>query len=183
LNPSAVLLIAMVSWFILVAGTAAAALTVLVRHNRPVPSQRSSAPVWWLAAPTPSAYLHRRVVRSARGVQRARAMRHRHGGPTVVDELAARFEEQAVALDDRLALAATLPRRERRNELVAVHVRVRRAEEVAAEVSRAYSDEPALPGDGGDPLEQVADDLTVLSEARRVVNDVSRNAQPAPPRS
>ena len=134
MNPSAVLLIAMVSWFVLVAGTAAAALTVLVRHNRPVPSQRSSAPVWWLAAPTPSAYLHRRVVRSARGVQRARAMRHRHGGPTVVDELAARFEEQAVALDDRLALAATLPRRERRNELVAVHVRVRRAEEVAAEV-------------------------------------------------
>ncbi|MBK7021405.1 MAG: hypothetical protein IPH38_17895 [Candidatus Microthrix sp.] len=87
-----------------------------------------------------------------------------------------------MALDDRLALAATLPRRNGRNELVAVHVRVRRAEEVAAEVSRPLR-QPALPGDGGDPLEQVADDLTVLSEARRVVNDVSRNAQPAPPRS
>ena len=31
MNPSAVLLIAMVSWFVLVAGTAAAALTVLAR--------------------------------------------------------------------------------------------------------------------------------------------------------
>ncbi|MFZ2549566.1 MAG: hypothetical protein WAX12_16445, partial [Candidatus Microthrix subdominans] len=41
-----------------------------------------------------------------------------------------------------------------------------------------YAAEPAVPGDGHDPLEQVADDLTALIEARRVVDDISRTAHP-----
>lgn len=179
MTPNTLLLIAAVSWFVVVGAVISVTLTVLTRHNRPVPSKRTTAPVWWLAAPTPSAYLHRRVVRSTRAVQRARAMRHRRGGPTVVDDLAQRFEDQAIALDDRIALASTLPKKDRRGELVAIHARIRRSEEIAAELARAYVDEPAVPGDGADPLEQVADDLSLLAEARRVVNDISRNATQA----
>ena len=178
MSTGSVLAILAVFWIVLVLGSVAAAFTAATRRNRPVPSRRTTAPVWWLAAPTPSAHLHRRVVRSTRGVQRARAMRRRKGAPTVLDDMAARFEDHAVELDDRIALATTLPRRDRRSELMAVHGRVRRSEDVAAELCRAYAAEPAVPGDGHDPLEQVADDLTALIEARRVVDDISRTAHP-----
>ena len=178
MSAGTVVAILAVFWIVLIVGSIAAALAAATRRNRPVPSRRTTAPVWWLAAPTPSATLHRRVVRSSRGVQRARAMRRRKGAPTVLDEMAARFEDHAVELDDRIALANTLPRRDRRSELMAVHGRVRRSEDVAAELCRAYAAEPAVPGDGHDPLEQVADDLTALIEARRVVDDISRTAHP-----
>ncbi len=178
MSAGTVLAILAVFWIVLVLGSIAAALTAATRRNRPVPSRRTTAPVWWLAAPTPSAHLHRRVVRSTRGVQRARAMRSRKGAPTVLDDMAARFEDHAVELDDRLTLATTLPRRDRRSELVTIHTRVRRSEDVAAELCRAYAAEPAVPGDGHDPLEQVADDLTALIEARRIVDDISRTAHP-----
>lgn len=178
MSAGTVVAILAVFWIVLIVGSIAAALAAATRRNRPVPSRRTTAPVWWLAAPTPSAHLHRRVVRSSRGVQRARAMRRRKGAPTVLDEMAARFEDHAVELDDRIALATTLPRRDRRSELMAVHGRVRRSEDVAAELCRAYAAEPAVPGDGHDPLEQVADDLTALIGARRVVDDISRTAHP-----
>ena len=178
MSAGTVVAILAVFWIVLIVGSIAAALAAATRRNRPVPSRRTTAPVWWLAAPTPSAHLHRRVVRSSRGVQRARAMRRRKGAPTVLEEMAARFEDHAVELDDRIALATTLPRRDRRSELIAVHGRVRRSEDVAAELCRAYAAEPAVPGDGHDPLEQVADDLTALIEARRVVDDISRTAHP-----
>ncbi|MEZ5380863.1 MAG: hypothetical protein R2754_03605 [Microthrixaceae bacterium] len=179
MSGEAFLLVAAVSWFVVVGGLIAVVLTVLTRRNRPVPSRRSAAPVWWLAAPSPSAFLHRRVVTLTRAVQRARAMRRRTGAPTVLDDLAARFEEHAVSLDDRIAAASTLPRKARRQELVAIHKRVRRAEEVATELSAAYLNEPLVPGDGHDALEQVADDLDALVQARRVVDDISRSAHPA----
>ena len=178
MSAGTVVAILAVFWIVLIVGSIAAALAAATRRNRPVPSRRTTAPVWWLAVPTSSAHLHRRVVRSSRGVQRARAMRRRKGAPTVLDEMAARFEDHAVELDDRIALATTLPRRDRRSELMAVHGRVRRSEDVAAELCRAYAAEPAVPGDGHDPLEQVADDLTALIEARRVVDDISRTAHP-----
>ena len=178
MSAGTVLAILAVFWIVLVLGSIAAALTAATRRNRPVPSRRTTAPVWWLAAPTPSAHLHRRVVRSTRGVQRARALRRRKGAPTVLDDMAARFEDHAVELDDRLTLATTLPRRDRRSELVTIHARVRRSEDVAAELCRAYAAEPAVPGDGHDPLEQVADDLSALIEARRVVDDISHTGHP-----
>lgn len=176
MSVGAILAIVVVCWSVIVIGAIVAALTLLNRHNRPVPSRPTTAPVWWLAAPTPSAFLHRRVVRSARTVQRARSMRSRQGGPTVLDDLAARFEDHSVALDDRITLAATLPWRDRSNELVAIRARIRRSEQVATELSRAYADEPAVPGEGTDLLDQVANDLSSLVEARRIVDDISRTA-------
>ena len=143
MSAGTVVAILAVFWIVLIVGSIAAALAAATRRNRPVPSRRTTAPVWWLAAPTPSAHLHRRVVRSSRGVQRARAMRRRKGAPTVLDEMAARFEDHAVELDDRIALATTLPRRDRRSELT-------------AEVARAKARLARLTGDpdadvSGDP--------------------------------
>ena len=178
MSPEALLVTAAVSWLVVVGATLIVLLTVVRRHNRPVPSRRTTAPLWWMAAPTPSAHLHRRVVRAARSVQRARAHRSVRGGPTMVDDLAQRFEDHAVSLDDRIASVPALPRRDRRTELLAIHARIRRTEEVAAELCRAYRDEPALPGAGHDPLEQVADDLSLLVEARQVVDNLSRNPEP-----
>lgn len=148
----------------------------LKRRNRVSPTAPSPAPVTWLGAPSAAARLHRRL-RAAVAVARASSAVTATTAPHL-SEMAEELERQAVMLDSHLALVARLPARQRQVRMAALTEEVRKAENVASQVSlmAAQTRAPIFRAGERSALDELSEKLDVLESSRREVADVEAAA-------
>ncbi|MBI2708757.1 MAG: hypothetical protein HYX34_03580 [Actinobacteria bacterium] len=141
-------------------------LARLRRRNRVSPKVRTAAPTVWLWSPALAARLHRRL-RDAVAVSRMVAGRHtdRSGG---VADLAARLEQEALAVDGRIAAVGRLAPRLRRTALPALAADVAAVERLASDLSLLGAAAGATRGLAGSPagLDALGADLARHVEAQ-----------------
>jgi hypothetical protein len=130
--------------------------------NQVVPGVATRAPASWAGAHTPEARLHRRL-RDAVASLRANAS---IGGVGLLEARVA-LEQQALAVDERLVVVASLPERTRPGQLAPVAEAVDAVEAaVASLLTAGPALDPARSADVERALADVRERVALLAEAR-----------------
>lgn len=133
----------------------------LGRRNRVDPTQRSAAPLRWLASPTEPARLHRRL----------RTVAHVGIVNTEIDAHAtSEIVTVASRLDHRIVLTAAGPARQRRAHLRRIGAEVGELERVTDRLARP------LTGPSG---HREIDTLALLADAREEIEQLDRTGHPS----
>ncbi len=147
----------------------------LNRRNRVSPDAPSPAPASWVGAPSAAPRMHRRL-RTAVAAARAAATAP-DANPQLVD-VAQDLEAEAVALDAHVVAAGRMPAKARRPHLKTLDQHVKTIERLASQVSleSAQSQAPRAATGGRTALDQLAEQLDTMEEARLEVTRIEAEA-------